>query len=178
MPRTIETTVYQFDELSERAKERARDWYRSGVCWSWSEEWWDSAQAFSQIAPIKITEADYNRAHVSYRWTGDDDVANLEGVRAWKWLHNNGWFEWAAREKTGACTLTGYCGDAPFADPLIDDYLHHPARVPDLKQVFYEMAQSWVREAQSDMEYCYSDESVDENIRANEYEFTEQGDRA
>lgn len=28
MPRTIETTVYQYDELSEDAQAKARDWYR------------------------------------------------------------------------------------------------------------------------------------------------------
>ena len=28
MPRTIETEIYQFDELSDKAKEQARNWYR------------------------------------------------------------------------------------------------------------------------------------------------------
>ena len=28
MPQTREVTVYTFDELSERAKDRAREWYR------------------------------------------------------------------------------------------------------------------------------------------------------
>jgi hypothetical protein len=28
MPKVIETLVYQFDELSDKAKEKARDWYR------------------------------------------------------------------------------------------------------------------------------------------------------
>lgn len=39
MPRQQVTTVYQFDELAdERAKERAREWYRSGAL---DYEWWD-----------------------------------------------------------------------------------------------------------------------------------------
>lgn len=38
MPRTIETTVYQFSELSDKAKETARDWYRSAA---FDHEWWD-----------------------------------------------------------------------------------------------------------------------------------------
>lgn len=175
---TITRTLYQFDELSESAKERARVWYREGDCWPWGDEWWESAKAFSGIAPIEITEADYSRGAVSYRWTGDDEVAELEGVRAWKWLQNNGWFAWAAKEKPGACSMTGYCGDAPFADPLIDSYLKHPRRVPSLKQVFYEMAQSWVSAARDDLEDSQSDDAADENMRINEYEFTEAGDIA
>jgi len=31
MPEVIETTVYTFDELDERARERARNWYREGL---------------------------------------------------------------------------------------------------------------------------------------------------
>lgn len=39
MPRTVERTVYEFSELSESAKERARDKYREhGI----SYDWWDS----------------------------------------------------------------------------------------------------------------------------------------
>ena len=34
MPETMEITVYKFDELSPRAKERARDWYRDGETFS------------------------------------------------------------------------------------------------------------------------------------------------
>lgn len=39
MPQTITKTVYSFDELSEEAKERARDWYREA---SAQDEYWDS----------------------------------------------------------------------------------------------------------------------------------------
>lgn len=38
MPRDKVTQVYKFDELDERAKERARDWYRSGA---FDYEWWE-----------------------------------------------------------------------------------------------------------------------------------------
>ena len=38
MPQVIEITVYTFDELTERAQSRARDWYRTA---SAHDEWWD-----------------------------------------------------------------------------------------------------------------------------------------
>lgn len=174
--REITTTVFTYEELSESAKEAARDWFRgTGETWD-SSDWWNSAQAWSGIAPIEIKSADYDRGQVDIRWTGDDDVAGLEGVRAWKWLQNNGWFDWAAKEKPGACSLTGFCADAPFADPLAE-YATKPGRVPDLKQVFYECAQAWVFEARSDYESTFEDDYVAETIIANEYEFTEDGRR-
>jgi hypothetical protein len=39
MPRTKEITVYTFDELSDEAKERARQWWREGA---FDHEWWDA----------------------------------------------------------------------------------------------------------------------------------------
>ena len=38
MPRIMQTEVFKFSELDDRAKERARDWYRNGAL---DYEWWD-----------------------------------------------------------------------------------------------------------------------------------------
>src|SRR3546814_12894488 len=38
MPTVIETTVFTFDELTDAAKERAREWYRIS---NLDYEWWD-----------------------------------------------------------------------------------------------------------------------------------------
>ena len=176
--RTETITIYSFNELPEATRETVRDNFRAMPdLWAWGAEWWDSAQAFCQIAPIDIREADYWRGHVDCRWTGDDNVAELSGIRAWKWLTNNGWFEWAAKNKAGECTLTGFCGDCSFGD-AIAVYARAPWLVPDLKQVFYEAAQVWVLDARSDAEHAYSDEAIDELIECNGYEFHEDGSLA
>ncbi|PIO99493.1 antitoxin of toxin-antitoxin stability system [Pleomorphomonas carboxyditropha] len=50
MSKVIETTVYQFDELSDAAKEKARDWYREG---SFGYDWYDSVyEDFRRVAEI------------------------------------------------------------------------------------------------------------------------------
>lgn len=184
---TITRTLYSFDELSDAAKDNARDYFRqSGDLWGWSDEWWKSAQAFGKIAPISIESADYDRGQVECKWTGvdyacrydhDEAIQELSGLRAWKWLQNNNWFKWARDNKQGACTMTGYCGDCAFADPIAE-YEKNPLRVPTLEQVFNESAQSWVQEAQGDCEYAYSDEGIDSLIECNEYEFDESGNIA
>lgn len=38
MPHVIEKTVFSFDELEDRAKERARDWFRQGAL---DHNWWE-----------------------------------------------------------------------------------------------------------------------------------------
>jgi len=167
--------IFTFEELSDEAKEKARDDYRrDGMVWVWEAEWWNSAQAFSKIAPISIESADYDHGQVSIRWTESEDIADLQGLRAWRWLQNNGWFDWAKKNKAGDCTMTGDCADCSFADDL-DKYRIFPQTVPDLKQVFYECAQSWVYAARSDMEYANSDEAIDEMLIANGYEFLSDG---
>lgn len=50
MPTVIETTVFTFDELSDAAKERAREWYREG---NLDYDWWDCTyDDFSAICEI------------------------------------------------------------------------------------------------------------------------------
>ena len=168
-------TLYTIDSLGGRARERALGWVRDCEPWGWQSEWWDSAQAFSRIAPIDIREADYDRRSVSIRWQGDECVAELSGIRAAKWLINNGWQELAARNARGGCTLTGYCGDCPLFDPIAQYLKGDWRRIPDLAQVFYECAQSWVCEAADDCEHSYSDEHCEELAALNEWLFDENG---
>lgn len=173
--RTKTIEIYAFHELSDAAKDAARDKLREWPdLWAWGEDCWKSAKAFSEIAPLEITEADYYRAQVSVRWKWGTELAEMSGLRAWKWLENNGWFKWARANKQGDCTMTGYCADCDFADPIID-YERKPRHVPALSQLFYECAQSWVYAARRDMEYCYSDAAIDELIECNEWEFYENG---
>ncbi|WP_419739573.1 antitoxin of toxin-antitoxin stability system [Ruegeria sp.] len=50
MPTVIETTVFPFDELSDAARERAREWYRIS---NLDYEWWDcTCDDFSTICEI------------------------------------------------------------------------------------------------------------------------------
>lgn len=57
MPHVLEKTVYNFAELDETAKERARDWYRAG---NLDYDWFDSCyEDFEQVA--KILGIEFNR---------------------------------------------------------------------------------------------------------------------
>lgn len=168
--RTETIEIFTFAELTDSAKERARQWFREGGCWHWSDEWWDSAAAFSKIAPIKVRSIHWERAEPEMVWSEDAELSELSGVRAWKWLHNNGWFDLAAENVKGGCTLTGYCGDCAFFDP-IEKYARDPMGVPELGDLFRDCVYSWAFAARDDMEWSHSDECVDDTIEANGYEF-------
>lgn len=172
--RTIEITLYEFDDLSDAAKEVARDDYRAGGdLWPWADEWWASAKAFSEIAPIEVLAIDWDRADPDMRFD-DDDLAGLTGVRAWKWLQNHGWFDLAARNARGDCTLTGYCGDCDFFDP-IEAVRRDPGDIATLEDLFRDCVYAWAFAARRDLEYAYSDEAADEWLRESETLFLRSG---
>lgn len=55
MPEVIETTVYTFDELDERAQERARDWYREGMPnEDWHEFIFDDFERICEILGVDL----------------------------------------------------------------------------------------------------------------------------
>lgn len=86
--------VYKFDELSEQAKEKAREnWVSKGGPYYWTREARQTIEAFEKEFGVKIKDWSYS----SYRYefnldTGsiDDDVLALKGnrARAWFWNHH------------------------------------------------------------------------------------------
>lgn len=157
MPREITTTVYEFEELTDEAKEEARDWMRHIVA---NDPFWVGEIRDSYAAAEKVF-ADL-----------DDDVS---GIRLWKWINNN--VDKKIWDGQGSCPLTGVCFDHCMLQPL-QDFMERPDRemtVDDLRREFESNSTTvYDRELESQME----DEFIDDHIIANEYEFTANGARA
>ncbi|PIV84826.1 MAG: antitoxin of toxin-antitoxin stability system, partial [Nitrospirae bacterium CG17_big_fil_post_rev_8_21_14_2_50_50_9] len=60
--RTVETRIYQFDELSDKAKGKARDWYRESIA-DW--DWWDFLYDDAQEIGMEIKDFDLCRRDIS-----------------------------------------------------------------------------------------------------------------
>ena len=55
MPRIVETTVFHLDELSERARDAARGWYReAAACDDWHECVFDDFEAICAILGVRL----------------------------------------------------------------------------------------------------------------------------
>ena len=89
--RTITKTVYQFDELSDRAKETAREWYREGFEFYWDGDISDTLAAFENEFPVTAKDWQYSSYDydVTANVTCDDAIAELSGVRLRTYLLNN-----------------------------------------------------------------------------------------
>ena len=88
--RVVETTVYQYGELSERAKSKARDWYREASADDnhYSETVIEDAQAIAGLLGIEFKQRDVKtysgkvRQEPAIYWTGfssQGDGACFEG---------------------------------------------------------------------------------------------------
>lgn len=204
MPQIISTTVYTFDELDSKAKERARDWYRED---GFSYRWWDFEDTYT-IAKLLGLDIRPNSAQDRTR-----------GI----------FFSGFAMQGSGAC-FVGYYRPVQNAEAAIKEYapqdekLHSLARILDsemakcdhslrttikhtgryshsysmdyeheffteredidfnsiefeVQAVFRHFA-DWIYENLNDSwDYLNSDEAVDETIMANEYTFTAEGAR-
>jgi hypothetical protein len=90
--KTIEIKLYQFDELSEEAKEKAIEDYRdSNTEITWASENRDTMEKFADIFPIKIRDWSYGGRGegVSFYFTADDTIEELSGQRLATYIWNN-----------------------------------------------------------------------------------------
>ena len=54
--KTVEITVYNFDELTDTAKEKAREWYRDGLEYPWWGDVRKSLNDFAGYFGVRIIE--------------------------------------------------------------------------------------------------------------------------
>jgi hypothetical protein len=161
--RIKETKVYQFDELDDQAKDKAREWYRGAGL---DYEWWDTTYEDAETVGLKITSFDLQGlAEGEFKGT---PLETIEKIKA-----NHG--------ETCETYKTALRYEKPLRDALahFDESLDAENEYENTAHEFkYDLLEDYRILLEQELEYLYSDESVDENIRANEYEFTVDGKRA
>ena len=211
MPQQKITTVYQFDELSEQAKKRAREWYREGNCEDsfWSECTIDDAKEIGKYMGMEV-----DKVYFSGFWS-QEDGACFEGT--WrasdvkvdklkeyapqdKELHRivdglaelakeypDGYFKVKHRGHYSHSKCTSFDVELPCEqeeDLEYDspEYKALQVKLGEDEDTLIELARDfmdWIyRTLEKEWDYQNSAEQVDEMIRANEYEFLEDGTRA
>lgn len=212
--RTIETKVYKFDELSDEAKEKAREWYRqSNADDDFHEFIYEDATRVGEILGIEFDVRKKNNpksADVPCIWYSgfysQGDGACFEGTWCWKacsqamrdyapqdaTLHaiadrltaiENG-EGFSARMKHRERYYHSGCMsvDVEFSDEVLGEDQELPqsdfAEADSIILHAMRDFADWIyRQLETEYEWRNADEQVDESIRANEYEFTEDGRR-
>ncbi len=170
--REITVNLYQYNELSEKAQEKARDWYRRA---SEGDSWWEYIYEDAANVGLKIKGFDIDRgARVDMEFiSGALDCAVAI-------MKEHG--ETCETYKTAAAYIVER--DAAIAkvpadengDP--DEYSIDEALDPIDAEFLKSLEGDYLKMLRDEYEHETSDEAVVENIELNEYEFTEDGVRA
>jgi len=225
MPHTKCETIYYFDELSDKAKERAREWYREGGL---DYEWWDFTNVIDAAKYMGI-EIDTKTQTRIGGYTQGDNGGTWDANKKITYQETCIYFSGFNSQGDGACFLgTWRASDMkPLkelkADFATDTQLHkiHTAlwafkkqypeaictstrsschysheRSTNLEAILGEEIDynkethkpleeclvdfmKWIYHGlEKEYDYLNSDENVDDTIRTNEYEFTQEGRRA
>ena len=157
--RTIQTNIFEFDELSEAAKENARSWYREGQTFFWFDDYLASINIFCAEFGVKVTDYALGDGRGCFIDT-DATNANFRGLKL--------------ADYNKESTPTGFCADSDLRYPFFDTF----KTTGDALQAFKDAIESIQHTIRRDIEASNSDEQVDENLSINDYEFTSEGVRA
>ena len=202
--RTKSTTVFTFDELSDTAKDRAREWYRNGAL---DYEWWDcSYEDFATIAeilgidlrqrPVKLMNGDtrYDPAIFFSGFSSQGDGACFEGdyrysagsvakIKAYApqdtELHRIAECLRDIQRRafyglTASISHTGRYSHA-YSMSISAECELGDCDEDGIAECLRDFANWMYSRLESEYDYLMSDESVDESCRANEYEFDKDG---
>ena len=211
--RVVETNVFQYDELDDRAKERAREWYSRHVfedsC-DWEFVYEDAAEV-ADILGIDLRQRRVqlmgggHRYEPSIYFSGfwsQGDGACFEGTYRYAKGATKKIREYAPQDKElhriadelqavqrkhfyhliASMNHTGHYRHSGCMSVEVehteDAYRDIGDAEDDIRQLMRDFA-DWIYDRlESEYDYQTSDEAVEEAIRANEYEFDEEGERA
>lgn len=207
MPKTITITkeLFSFDELSDAAKERARDWYRS--CTDETDFSCEIDEFVTIGEAIGITFDTHEVQLMSGKTRRDpnvyysvgycqSDCASFEGTYDYqpdaclKLREINNDDTWKPLQI--AMALARIQADNAFGLRAVikgDDYpsvdvidrrnedRDVSAAEEEIKELMRDLARYLYQQLRDQSDYLYSAEAVDESIEANEYTFDEEGNR-
>lgn len=198
MARTVSKEIYTFAELSEAAKEKARDWYRSGDL---NYEWWDfvfeDAKTIGALMGIEIDNIYFSG------FASQGDGAQFVGSYAYKRGALAAVKDYAPLDATlagiaanlqeeqrknfyalsASVTATGRYSHPNCTDISVYDNRDHAYNgmasedAADGIAEFLRDFMYWIyKQLETEWDYLNSDEAIDETLTANEYEFTADGE--
>lgn len=153
--RVIELPLYQFHELSDQAKDKARDNHRLHWQPVWCDESRESIEAFCAHFGVKLRDWRVDTVTFNYSHNATND--NFRGLKL--------------KDFDREYMPTGYCLDCDLWMTFYDEF----KRTGCARLAFNEALDAGFKSWRNDLEYQDSAEYIDEFFACNDYEFTEDG---
>ena len=157
--KTIEINIYQYSELEDSAKQRAREWF-SESGYVWIDEGIETIKAFCDL--FGVTLKDYSFSPYSYSYIKTDaDNQHFRGLTL------------KEVEKNRALSLTGYCLECDLLETMADSMKASGCAL----SAFNDAIEAGKRGIIADMEWQDSEEYIAEMMEINGYDFDQDGRR-
>jgi hypothetical protein len=174
MVREKKVLVYTYSELSEKARDAARQDFAASEGYSWADDAMASIQALAKHFGGTMRNWSIDWFNSSYS-SAEFSMPSLDESEIEELLGELGEYNPETLKGLGDCKLTGFCADEDAIDGFRQAW-HDGER--DLDGLMQSAFDSWLKAAQADCESYYSDEQFAEMCEANGYEFYENGDLA
>ena len=200
--RTIETKVYQYEELSEQAKENARNSLRDRLFENRIDavayDYRDTLKKIEEIFGIKVRDWSvngYSPTYFRFYFVNlDEDIENEPkfllrylnrfvipciDTRVTYYAKNH--YENHKKRKSRILSYPKYdfCITGAWTDIAVDDALNNIKESimqgKSAREFVSDMLDNFFKQWNRDCEYAYSDESIEDEIVGNGYEFLENG---
>ena len=193
--RTEALHIYTYEELSDEAKAKARDWYRKNDDNEYSEFVIDDAKEVAALMGWEIDKVYYSGfwsqgdgacfegimrynkgcAKLVKAYTNDAELNRI--AKAWQDLQRQNFYALRASVKHRGHYQHEMCTEFDCGDTRHNyGWLQNPEAEDDTKEIARDFMRWIYKRLESEYEYSVSDEVVAENIIANGYEFTEDGE--
>lgn len=187
--RTSEKTVFQFDELAENAKETAREWFRDASSGdsSWSEFSIEDAKRIGALIGFDVDVVfwcGFGSQGDGACWSGSVTYSNGCTANVARECPNDAGIQRIAREwqdlqrrncyQVRGSVSASYRGMRTSVEAYRSDD-RDIVEEGDIDAIVSDFAHWIYRALEQEYECQMSDDQVDESIRANGYEFDEDG---
>lgn len=160
--RIVEEKIYTYEELSESAKERARRWWIDGADYPFHDENLQAIREFCDFFNVDLKDWSIGGRGEYLKTTAENHHFRGFTLEHGKKLKEMGYFP-----KSGTwldCVM-------------IESFYENFKKTGDALYSFKQALESALVAINRDIEYQFSDESAEEMIICNEYEFTADGKR-
>lgn len=187
---TISVNVYSYNELSEKAKERAINYFKDSGIFYYQDDAINTIKAIAKALNCEYDYYSYDGIYYKVEFISNSEIEELQGKRAYSYIVNNyiipnlkfkTYYRKCNRRISNIfsifddCLFTGYYLDMAFNEAWKNwkKSFNSKSKVKDfLHMVETELGSEW----SIDNEYQMKDENIIEQIEINDYEFYENGD--
>lgn len=198
----IETKVYRYDELSSEAKESARNSLRDKLAGyridAEADDYRNTLKKIEEIFGIKVRDWSvngYSPIYFCFDFVNlDEDIENepkfllrylnryvLPCIDCRKTYYAKNYYENHKKRKSRILSYLEYdfCITGAWTDIAVDGALNNIKESimqgKSAREFVSDMLDNFFKQWNKDCEYAYSDESIEDEIVSNEYEFLENG---